>query len=253
MVRGLDRFRAHFQGYEESYILIGGAACYLSMESVGEEFRVTKDLDIVLCAEALNVSFVNAFWEFVRAGGYKNKQKSTGKKLFYRFNDPEDKSFPAMLELFSRIPDALSFEGEGYLTPIPMGEEASSLSAILLNNEYYQFIQSGKRKLDGLSVLQAEYLIPLKARAWLDLTERHQQGADVDKQAIRKHKNDVLRLFRIIAPDSRVDIPEPVQVDLNRFFDAVSTEPVDLKPFGYRNSRFDAVLAGLKGFYGIND
>lgn len=27
MVKGLDTFRNHFAGYEEQYVLIGGAAC----------------------------------------------------------------------------------------------------------------------------------------------------------------------------------------------------------------------------------
>ena len=60
-----------------------------SMESMGLNFRATKDLDIVLILEALDVEFVNAFWNFIKEGQYKNRQKSTGKKLFYRFYDPE--------------------------------------------------------------------------------------------------------------------------------------------------------------------
>ena len=32
MVRGLDRFREHFAGHEESYALIGGAACELGAD-----------------------------------------------------------------------------------------------------------------------------------------------------------------------------------------------------------------------------
>ena len=79
---GLDFFR-------DKYILIGGTACDLAMESMGLNFRATKDLDIVLILEDLDVEFVNAFWSFIKEGQYKNRQKSTGKKLFYRFYDPE--------------------------------------------------------------------------------------------------------------------------------------------------------------------
>ena len=109
MVRGLDKFRDHFQGYEENYVLIGGTAGSLAMEEVGLEFRVTMDLDIVLCIEVLDADFVRVFWDFIRTGRYQNKQKSTGKSRFYRFYEPEDKDFPEMLELFSRIPDALAY------------------------------------------------------------------------------------------------------------------------------------------------
>ena len=46
-MRGLDRFKAHFEPFADRYVLIGGTACTLVMEEVGLEFRATKDLDIV--------------------------------------------------------------------------------------------------------------------------------------------------------------------------------------------------------------
>jgi len=49
MVNGLDRFQAHFAAYTDRYVLIGGTASSLAMEELGGSFRVTKDLDIVLC------------------------------------------------------------------------------------------------------------------------------------------------------------------------------------------------------------
>ena len=48
MVIGLERFKAHFAGLEDSYILIGGSACDVNLNALGGAFRVTKDLDIVL-------------------------------------------------------------------------------------------------------------------------------------------------------------------------------------------------------------
>lgn len=54
MVRGLDVFREHFAAHAGQFVLIGGTAATLAMESAGLEFRATKDLDIVLHIEALN-------------------------------------------------------------------------------------------------------------------------------------------------------------------------------------------------------
>ena len=88
MVKGLDRFKEHFAGYSDRYVLIGGTASSLSMEELGGEFRATKDLDLVLCVESLDREFAEAFWEFIRLGAYENRQKSTGKRLFYRFHGP---------------------------------------------------------------------------------------------------------------------------------------------------------------------
>lgn len=44
MVRGLNRFKAHFESFSDRYVLIGGTACSLAMEEVGLEFRATRDL-----------------------------------------------------------------------------------------------------------------------------------------------------------------------------------------------------------------
>lgn len=68
----------------------------LDMEEAGLDFRATKDLDIVLPVEALDGMFVEAFWQFIRNGGYQNRQKSTGKQLFYRFHSPKESSYPEM-------------------------------------------------------------------------------------------------------------------------------------------------------------
>jgi len=108
-----------------------GTASSIVLEETGADFRAAKDLDIVLCIESLDSDFAQRFWEFVKNGKYSNRQKSTGKKLFYRFHSPESKNFPYMLELFSRVPDSLeSAEKDSTLIPIPVEEDVSSLSAI---------------------------------------------------------------------------------------------------------------------------
>lgn len=92
MVKGLGRFREHFSAYSDRYVLIGGTACTLAMEEAGLDFRATKSqsLNIVLRIETLDPDFGNAFWEFIKTGGYQHRQKSTGKELFYRFYSPID-------------------------------------------------------------------------------------------------------------------------------------------------------------------
>ncbi|MDZ4177928.1 MAG: hypothetical protein U1E29_01645 [Coriobacteriia bacterium] len=81
-----------------------------------------------------------------------------------------------MLELFSRRPELTEPPADCRLTPLPIAEEVSSLSAILLDDDYYDFVQEGTRADGGLSVLAPEYIVPLKARAWIDLTDRHERG-----------------------------------------------------------------------------
>ena len=253
MVKGIDQFRSHFEGFNDRYVLIGGAACYLAMEEAGLDFRVTKDLDIVLCVEALDAEFVDTFWDFVKKGKYQNRQKSTGKKLFYRFSEPEDETFPWMLELFSRSPDALTLQDDAHLTPITVDEEALSLSAILLDDTYYSFIHESKSESGGLIIVPPESLVPLKAKAWLNLTRRRDAGEKVAEKDIKKHKNDVFRLFQVIEPDKRVVLTDAIKADMQRFLEAVMADPPQtLKPFGLGNTKFDEIIEMLRTIYELS-
>ena len=81
MVRGLDIFRDFFADYRDCYVLIGGSACDVYFTDQEIPFRVTHDLDMILCVEALTPAFFNHFWEFIRAGGYVHRQKNSFRKI----------------------------------------------------------------------------------------------------------------------------------------------------------------------------
>ncbi|MEI7673846.1 MAG: hypothetical protein WCK00_17210, partial [Deltaproteobacteria bacterium] len=173
--------------------------------------------------------------------------------LFYRFFEPADKTYPYMLELFSRIPDSLKFKGAGRLTPVPMDGKASSLSAILLNNEYYEFLQNGKTVTDGLPVVRPEYLVPLKARAWLDLDRRRREDEQIDSDDIRKHRNDVFKLFLILDPDVIPRLSGQVADDLGAFARAMLDERLDMKSLGYtKGRRKEDIIENIRKSYGVS-
>ena len=157
-------------------------------------FRVTHDLDVVLCVEALTPGFFIRFWEFVRNGGYEHREKSDGGKQFYRFTHPAVSGYPDMIELFARKIDMIPLEALGHLTPVPAGEEASSLSGILLNDLYYDFVMANKTEVDGVQVVTPVGLIVLKAIAWMDLTKKKSRGdlhaysKDISKHTMSSHQ-----------------------------------------------------------------
>lgn len=64
---------------------------------------------------------------------------------------PEDITFPKMIELFCRKDFELR-NAKG-ISPVHFDDEVSSLSAILLDDDYYQALVDGKAIIDGLSVL----------------------------------------------------------------------------------------------------
>jgi hypothetical protein len=103
-------------------------------------FRATKDIDIVLIVEALDQAFIARFWEFVEAGQYEIRERYTGSRELYRFSKPKDDTYPAMLELFSRQPGRLDLSHEQRVIPVEIDENSASLSAILLDEDYYALI-----------------------------------------------------------------------------------------------------------------
>ena len=63
MVTGIESFKEWFKGNEDQYTIIGGTACDILMSEEGLDFRATKDIDIVLIIEAVNVDFGRKIWE----------------------------------------------------------------------------------------------------------------------------------------------------------------------------------------------
>jgi len=220
MVEGLEKFKEHFAGLEDCFVLIGGAACDVWMGESGLEFRATKDLDVVLIVEALRPEFFMRFWVFVKDGKYENMQQSDQKPEFYRFKKPKAAGYPFMIELLSR--KKLDLPEGVHLTPIPASEDISSLSAIVLNDVYYAYVTETKQFVDGLPIVPASCLIPLKARAYLDLAKRREDGdTRVRGDDIKKHRYDLFRVYRTMAPAERHNLPDLLKNDLARFLETL--------------------------------
>ena len=232
MVRGLSKFQEYFSEYSDSYILIGGCACDRNLELQELKFRATRDFDIVLCAEALDKRFFQVFWQFIRDGHYRICERSTGQKTFYRFHNPETEDFPSMLELFSRRLDLLELSDDAHLTPIPAEDEISSLSAILLDDDYYRFLRDNSLVQNGLSFASPAALIVLKAKAWMDLNMRRKNGEQhIDSHNIRKHKGDIARLAQLLQEEP-LDLPANIQADMKDFLREFLQETIDARNLG---------------------
>ena len=216
MVTGIDSFKEWFKGSEEQYAIIGGTACDILMTEEGLDFHATKDIDLVLIIQAVDANFGKKFWE---------------------------------IELFTRKLDAIQLPEDAVLTPLPMDEDISSLSAILLDDDYYEFLKQGKVTVDGGTVLDAAYLIPFKAKAWMDLTDRKAAGEHVDSKNIKKHKNDVFRLTELIDPTAKVVAPQGVYADIQEFVQRMKNENVDIKQLGLVGRTKEKILEELKVMY----
>ena len=217
----LKSFREAFKDYLDSYTVIGGTACLLLMEEAGRRFRATKDIDMILVMEDKGEEFCKIFWEYIVNGKYTCGMKNS-EPHYYRFTDPIA-GLPEQIELFSRRSD---FRLDSRIIPVHIDDDVSSLSAIARDNDFYEFMKQGRRVVDGISVLGSEYILPFKMYAWLNNVELRAQGAKVNTDDIKKHKNDVFRLFPLINPDIRVQTNRNVSATVNSFLEAMKKEDV---------------------------
>ncbi len=226
-VRGLDHFSERLAAFREAFVLIGGTACDLWFLDQGLSFRATRDLDVVLILERLTPAVVESLWQYIEDGQYRIKHRSeSGPPVLFRFERPTDPRFPHMIELFCRANIDIDRSPGQQIVPIRM-DNARSLSAILLNESYYRFLLDHCRVSRGVQAADGVALIPLKARAWLDLTVRKAQGETVKESDINKHRNDVFRLAATLPATPLKRLPMMIANDVNAFLDRFPLEHAD--------------------------
>lgn len=132
MVTGIERWKQYFKDYKDNYVLIGGAACNLLEDELDMNPRATKDLDLILVVEALTPDFGMRLWDFIKSANYfgRSKGENEFKHEYYRFTNPEDKTYPKQIEFFARNTGILNLPSDAHIEPISIGEDLSSLSAI---------------------------------------------------------------------------------------------------------------------------
>ena len=170
-----------------------------------------------LFLSALSAGFVKQFWQFVEDGHYERKEKSDEERKYYRFIKPENTEFPFQLELFTRNPDLLELDEEAHLTPIPVEDGLTSLSAILLNDDYYHYLLEHSVLKNSLRLAKSEALICLKAKAYLEIASRIAGGSKEESKNLRKHKGDVFRLVVMFTEEEIFELPKRIKSDLQGF------------------------------------
>lgn len=156
-----------------------------------------------------------------------------------------------MIELFAKCPDFLKGREGIDVAPIHIDENISSLSAILLDDAYYSLFLQGIRTVGGVSVLGTEYIVPFKAKAYLDLKARREAGENVDSKKVKKHKRDALRLAQLLGESEGVDLRGELKDDMIAFVKDCEVGDVNLKQIGVAGATMAQLLETMKATYGL--
>lgn len=248
----MSDFRSH-------YVVIGGLATVLTLEDRGLPARATKDVDMIIICQPEAKFYMKRFWEFIKAGGYKMWHPDDGEDsppCFYRFIKPEDREFPAQVELFSKVPEYMEVPEGVHIVHVPMDGYTSSFSAIIMDEAYYDFAVAHSEIVGNIRILNAEALIVLKAVAYLENKRRKAEGATVDQKDIDKHKKDVYRLAYVFDGTERFDVNDKIKERLNAFIDDIAKDPIDgrnmMRGQGIHAMSMDDFVKLLRNMFGLD-
>jgi hypothetical protein len=225
-VPGLKHFSDYFLDCNTQFVIIGGVATNYFLIENDRVGRRTRDIDLVVLANP-NRAFADKLREYITAGRYQIESDSGGNARNYRFRNPEGSDFPKQIEIFSTAPISLALREGQFIVPFATTPGLESLSAILMDEDYFALVKSTNVIRRGMSLLGGDGLVPLKARAFLDLEQRRRNGERVDVADIKKHRNDVLRLSQTFGLES-FELSEPIKKDLRTFINHPDIKALDI-------------------------
>ncbi len=124
-----------------------------------------------------------------------------------------------MIELFAHHFDDFPLPEDAVITPIPLDDPLSDLSGILLDEPYYRFVASGGVEVNGVMILDDLHLIPLKAKAWLNLSAEKAAGTrTVRKRDLNKHPADIIMLSGLLREEAYLRLEPTLYRDMQAFF-----------------------------------
>ena len=166
---------------------------------------------MVLLLEAMEETFFQHFWDYLKAGGYSRWERADGYKTVFRFVEPSSEDYPYMIELLAH-PQDVKVPQDQKIVRLKPGEGLSSLSAILLDGAYYQLLLKHRKvSASGLPLVLPEMLLLLKAKAYLNLLEDKKNGKAIKDRDLKKHRNDVFRLVYLLPPAFEMEMPESMR------------------------------------------
>lgn len=227
-IRGVKHFSDFFKDFENDYVIIGGVAASIIFEDNDLSFRATKDVDMVILTNN-SIALNKKIAEYIRIGCFEIKEASENEPRYYRFSKPENKEFPEIIEIFARNENKLELEQGQYIIPVN-SDEAEKLSAILLDDEYFNLIKDNAHKSeDGYSIITPLATICLKARAFREMNERRKAGEKIDSNDIRKHKNDIMKLTAVLEKGDTLKLGKQATADMKNIILELNT--VDLPSY----------------------
>lgn len=123
--------------------------------------------------------------------------------------------------------------------------------AIILNQEYYNFMINLKISINGIPLADHRVIIPLKARAYLDLKSRKRKKENVKNSDIKKHKYDIFRMSRLLVNERIENVPDVIREDMLLFVTDIIENDLFLKQLGIVDLSMQEIKDLIITVYGL--
>ena len=215
---GLSHFQKYCKEFDEQYVVVGGFATIMLLdEELGEGHgKATFDIDLVLLTNN-SVELAQRIKQYITDGKYDIQVGEKEQYKYYRFNNPKEENFAKEIELFASNENKLELDDKQRILPIDPEEGLYSLSAIMLDPEYFEMIKNNVNKSGAAPCTNTQATIMLKMSAFYDLKKRE------DKKK-KKHRRDILKLSLLLTGEEEIKLVGRMKEDFDSFIQHLKEE-----------------------------
>lgn len=182
--------------------------------------KATFDIDLVLLTNN-SVEISQRIKQYINDGEYKIQIGEKDQYKYYRFIEPQKENFAKEIELFASNENDLELDDSQRIIPVDPEEGLYSLSAIMLDPEYFEMIKNNVDKTGRAPYTNAQATMMLKMSAFYDLRSRN------DKKW-KKHRRDILKLALTLTGEEEIKLTGRMKQDFDSFTTHLNDE-VDQK------------------------
>jgi len=238
---GLSHFQDYCKDFAEEYVVVGGFATIMLLDRELEGHgKATFDIDLVLLTTT-SKAMTKKNKQYILEGEYTIQKGNKDQYHYYRFIEPKKPNFAKEIELFASNENDLELDDTQRIIPIDPEEGLYSLSAIMLDPEYFNMIKNNVVKDLRAPCTNTQATIMLKMSAFRDLKEN-------GSKKWKKHRSDILKLSLLLTGEEKIEFVGRMKDDFDSFISHLETE-VDnktiatiTKPFGVKREEVIEVL-----------
>ena len=214
---GLSHFQDYCKDLDDNYVVVGGFATLMLLDKELEGHgKATFDIDLVLLTNN-SIEMSQRIKQYIKEGDYKIQIGEKEQYKYYRFLEPQKENFAKEIELFALNENDLDLEDSQRIIPIDPEEGLYSLSAIMLDPEYFKMIKNNIDKSGRAPCTNTQATMMLKMSAFYDLRNRN------DKKW-KKHRRDILKLVLLLTGDEHIELTGRMKQDFETFIEHVKNE-----------------------------